>query len=228
MEGRKRHRERDDECLDSPDRLKRMREESPELDLCQWDLLPAELTLMLLQSVTRITPDEELDREVLEIARVSHMVCRFVCKLWRKFLPKGWKSSSGSYLPRFNFSAAVAMLGWKPLLLWAKEAGCPLNEATCEGAARGDQLELLKWLREEECDWDSMTLLAAAGAGSLEVIEWARENGCDWNSDINFTAATTNQLEVLEWVSRRFPLLRDPRVCEAAASEGHFELLQWA
>jgi hypothetical protein len=58
----------------------------------------------------------------------------------------------------------------------------PLNEKTCEGAARGGaqggHLEVLKWLRERNVPWDSKTVREAALNGDTEMLRWALVHGC--------------------------------------------------
>ena len=63
------------------------------------------------------------------------------------------------------------------LLRWARENGCPWDEATPAFAAEGGHLELLRWARENGCPWDERVCERAAEDGHLEMLQWAIENG---------------------------------------------------
>ena len=75
-------------------------------------------------------------------------------------------------------AAAAAEGGHLELLRWARENGCPWDEATPAFAAEGGHLELLRWARENGCPWDAETCARAAEGGHLELLRWARANGC--------------------------------------------------
>ena len=59
--------------------------------------------------------------------------------------------------------------------------GCPWDEMTCAGAAKGGHLEVLQWVRDNGCPWDEETCHEAAGGGHLKVLQWAHANGCPWD-----------------------------------------------
>ena len=59
-------------------------------------------------------------------------------------------------------------------LKWLRSEGCPWNEETCSGAARGGHLDVLKYARENGCPWGVGTWYAA----NESTREWLRENGC--------------------------------------------------
>ena len=47
------------------------------------------------------------------------------------------------------------------MLQWARANGCPWDEWTCEGAAKGGHLEVLQWVRANGCPWDVDTIARA-------------------------------------------------------------------
>ena len=47
------------------------------------------------------------------------------------------------------------------MLPWARANGCPWDEYTCEGAAKGGHLEVLQWVRANGCPWDVDTIARA-------------------------------------------------------------------
>ena len=61
--------------------------------------------------------------------------------------------------------------------------GCPWDERTCAGAARGGHLDVLQWLRANGCPWDVYTCSYAADGGHLAVLQWAISNGCPYNRE---------------------------------------------
>ena len=55
------------------------------------------------------------------------------------------------------------------MLKWARENGCPLDEETCEIAAKAGHLDVLRWARENGCPWDEETSEIAAEKGYVET-----------------------------------------------------------
>mmetsp|Transcript_10942 Transcript_10942/g.27521 ORF Transcript_10942/g.27521 Transcript_10942/m.27521 type:complete len:195 (-) Transcript_10942:501-1085(-) len=55
------------------------------------------------------------------------------------------------------------------------------HKTTCWAAEAG-QLEVLQWAREQGCPWDDATCLEAARSGNLSVLQWARTQGCPWDA----------------------------------------------
>ena len=69
---------------------------------------------------------------------------------------------------------------------WARENGCPWDEATCSFAAREGHLHILQWARENGCPWNEWTTSNAADAGHFHIMDWAIENGCPWDEHIGW------------------------------------------
>lgn len=113
------------------------------------------------------------------------------------------------------------------VLKWARENGCPWDEATTAFASRKGHLEVLKWARENGCPWDESVCIDAAHEGHLEVLKWARENGCPWNENVCINAARGDQLEVLKWARENGCPWND-EVCATAATNGNLDMLKWA
>jgi len=114
-------------------------------------------------------------------------------------------------------------------LAWAKNNGCPWDEATCSIAARDGHLEVLKWAREYDCPWDKWTCAWAAMSGHLEILRWVREHECLWDEWTCFYAAHNRHLEVLQW-ARQNGCPWSKRDCLAAsrfANSTETETLAW-
>ena len=63
-----------------------------------------------------------------------------------------------------------------------------VDERTCTSAALEGNLEVLKWAREQGCPWDEAT--CAAKGGHFAVLKWAREQGCPWDDKTHFKPKT--------------------------------------
>eukprot|EP00873_Tetraselmis_striata_P015248 jgi/Tetstr1/435512/TSEL_024416.t1 len=123
--------------------------------------------------------------------------------------------------------AAAARDGHLQLLVWAREAGCPLDETTCSAAAAGGHLAVLRWARANGCPWTSQTCAYAPEGGHMAVLAWAREAGCPWDESTCSFAARAGQLGVLRWArARGCPW--NCLTCAYAALGGHLAVLVWA
>ncbi|CAB9520593.1 ankyrin repeat protein [Seminavis robusta] len=109
----------------------------------------------------------------------------------------------------------------------AHENGCPWDDYTCRGAARGGHLELLKWAHENGCPWHESAGRIAAEGGHLELLKWAHENGCPWDEYTCSAAAERGYLEILKW-ARQNGCPWDEATCFHSAYGGHLEMLIWA
>ena len=81
------------------------------------------------------------------------------------------------------------------VLQWARENGCPWNDATCAVAANGGHLEILQWACANGCPWDEWTCNCAVLEGHTEVLRWALANGCPWN---HMSSMSYNKVEILQ------------------------------
>jgi hypothetical protein len=68
---------------------------------------------------------------------------------------------------------SAAAFGHLPILTWARAAGCPWDERTCEFAARCGRLDVLRWALDAGCPWNrNRCLKAAQGSSHGTVVEW--------------------------------------------------------
>ena len=117
----------------------------------------------------------EIRRMILSFLRgdcVATTVCRFVSKEFRDCV----EDHGGGNVKRFSELAAAS--GHLGVLKWARENGCPWDEATLSCAAEEAGLATLRWCRENGCPWDTTTCAFAARGGHLTTLRWVRENGC--------------------------------------------------
>jgi|AntAceMinimDraft_1070359.scaffolds.fasta_scaffold14982_4 hypothetical protein len=118
--------------------------------------------------------------------------------------PPASKTQFASIRPRkYQKSQMLTRPLAPPVLMWARENGCPWNKHTSMKAAEGGHLELLKWAREQEppCPWDEWTTAAAATGGRLEVLQWLRAQcpPCPWSSKTVVNAEKEGHLDILQW-----------------------------
>ena len=99
----------------------------------------------------------------------SLFICSFVCKRWHAL----FRLLSSMTSPSFFCKAAMA--GHLTVLKWAREHGCPLDNRTCNWAARGGQLHVLQWARENECPWNGT--VEDYDAPVRGGTKWERERG---------------------------------------------------
>ena len=196
--------------------------------------IPQELVQVIL--FWAVTPRNKRDANGM----VTHIVCQFVCKLWRSLLSPFYATFPSSFYvgraikkhheQRFLFMSIVALEGNLSLLKWGQANGCRLILCACSMAAEGGHLEVLKWLREKGCSWDFYVCFNAAKNGHLELLKWARENGAewdDWTGYITTEAACRGHLEVLKYL-RENGAEWNEWTCHDAARLGRLEVLNWA
>src|SRR5690349_21003068 len=128
------------------------------------DTLPPELVRLIF---------DNLDTDGLPLDRVA---CRMVCRQWRTLLPPPKVRDLVTYLSR------AAHRGYRSVIEWAREQGCPWHKSACAGAASAGRLDLLQWMRDRGCPWDPSTCASAADSGHMHVLRWAREHGCPWDA----------------------------------------------
>ena len=99
---------------------------------------------------------------------------------------------------RFCVAAVTfALSGNLVMLQYLHEKGCPWDEDTCTGAARGGHLDCLKYACENGCPWNARVCSNVAGGGHLEFLKYLHEKGCPWNEDTCSSAAQNGHLECL-------------------------------
>ena len=179
----------------------------------------------------------------------------------RRAAELGWLSTLKNRLRRGildkpSVCKSAAKFGHLEIVKWARENGCPWEEARCTGgeagaglsvpgprinylekinrikytcawAARRGHLEVLKWVRENGCPWDEKTCSWAAKGGHLATLKWARENGCPWDEETCANLAEGGHLETLKWAHEN-DCPWDDRTCANLAGGGHLEMLLWA
>jgi hypothetical protein len=119
----------------------------------------------------------------------------------------------------FCASTAIALTGSLENLIWAREHGCPWNEATCSNAAASGNLEMLKYLHEQGCTWDEKT---TGSAKNLKILQWAREHGCLWDETTCTSLAHAEEPKMLRW-AREHGCPWDENTCIAAIQSNRIE-----
>eukprot|EP00611_Tribonema_gayanum_P029008 TRINITY_DN7645_c0_g1_i1.p1 TRINITY_DN7645_c0_g1~~TRINITY_DN7645_c0_g1_i1.p1 ORF type:complete len:198 (+),score=66.56 TRINITY_DN7645_c0_g1_i1:167-760(+) len=100
---------------------------------------------------------------------------------------------------RLNLAQWAAENGRLEVVIWARDNGFPVNEATCAAAASGGHLAVLRWARANGIAWDEGTCTCAAGNAHLDVLRYARANGCPWSTWTCRNAALNGHQTVLQW-----------------------------
>ena len=133
-----------------------------------------------------------------------------------------------------NTCSQAARGGHLDLLKWARAQGCPWDVKTCQKAARGGHLLLMEWARAQGCPWDKQLSWTAVASGRLDVLDWMTTQGYPWDLECMWTAAAwTGRREVIQWSLARGLGSWQPtppgalRLTQAAALQGHLEMLQW-
>ena len=98
--------------------------------------------------------------------------------------------------------------------------------------ARNGNLEMIRWLKERECPKDLNTFSEAARGCHVEVLDWL-QNMYGWPDaswpDAFSTCeaiASTGRLNILQWaLDHGCPW--DARCASTCASEGHMEMFRW-
>ena len=57
----------------------------------------------------------------------------------------------------------------------------PLDQGTCNMAAKHGHLDCMKYSHENGCPWDERTCEYVAKYGHLDCLKYAHENGCSWD-----------------------------------------------
>ena len=82
------------------------------------------------------------------------------------------------------------------VLKYLHEKGCPCDEWTCEGAAKGGHLDVLEYLHENGCPLNERCCKGAAKGGHLVTLQWLRSEGCPWAAGTWRVAANSTR----EWL----------------------------
>lgn len=98
---------------------------------------------------------------------------------------------------------------WFELLKLRFEIGFSVvnRENLCSCAAKQGNIEILRWLRAHDCECGVDACISAASAGHLDVLCWIVSNGWTPNSE--------------------HPLQDERKCANAAAKNGHIEILEW-
>mgnify|MGYP002395042662 CR=1 FL=1 len=222
MEGKKRKREEEPSTFETGVKKERTKSRIEEEEHCNWSSLDGEISSMILHQATH-TPDLGENASAL-------IVCRFVCRQWRNFLPRPPCHHRTSRYQTFaaHFISSVAEKGYLAIMKWARENGSPLDSTSFEKAAGGGHLEMLKWLDEQECPKDVDTAMKSAiDGGHLEVMKWLKEDaGCPLVESLSLSAAHEGQLEALKWLKENGCVV-DAFCLIYAAERCDLEMLTW-
>ncbi len=113
------------------------------------------------------------------------------------------------------------------MMEWIIENNCGIHGKSSQAASCFGHLDMLKLLRKNNCYWDNYTCSVAARNGHLECLQWLIENGCELDVSYAYSrAACCNQLHIIKWM-RSKGYMWDSKICVAATSSNHFELLKW-
>ena len=117
--------------------------------------------------------------------------------------------------------------GHLEMLKWGARKRLPVGRVHVRVRGEGGHLEVLQWARARNCRGDEETCAYAAEGGHLEVLQWARANNCPWNTRTCSGAAKGGHLDVLQWARER-DCPWNVRTCSFAAEGGHLAVLKWA
>ena len=198
--------------------------------------LPDPVDRALVRAVSRSMRDA-VDATGRDIEKLNTSTeCRRAAEL-------GWLSTLKNRLRRgilekLGVCTSAAEFGHLEIVKWARENGCPWEEArearagfavlgprinyTCAWTARRGHLEVLKWVRENGCPWDEYTCSWAAEGGHIATLKWARENGCPWDEETCYYAAVGGHIETLKW-ARENGAPWDEVTRQIAAEKGYVE-----
>ena len=148
------------------------------------------------------------------------LLLRLVCAQWARVLSSpehGGKVESRSecYLPSL------------PLLRWAVENGCPLNDSVLSKAVNADELPAVIWLLQEGCMWRRSFGVAAAMRGHLSVLLFAWNGGYALDAHVCMgVAAEKGHLSVLVFFETAGHPVNEDHLWLAVAN-GHLCVAQW-
>eukprot|EP01038_Epipyxis_sp_PR26KG_P018355 gene18355-25856_t len=114
----------------------------------------------------------------------------------------------------------------KKIIIW------PEGTSIMSVVARNGNLEMIQWLKEMKCPKDRNTFSEAARGCHVEVLDWL-QNMYGWPDaswpDAFSTCeaiASTGRLDILQWaLDHGCPW--DARCASTCASEGHMEMFRW-
>jgi hypothetical protein len=152
-------------------------------------------------------------------------------------------------------SKAAAKSGSVASLTWLKQHGEQFSALTARAAAAAGHLHVLEYLFREGCAPDRRCSELAAEQGHLAVLQWLRAHDCPWDKDtIASFAARSGRYSVMKWLQQQPDISLsvrtvtaaaragkismckylleqqcpcDDSVCEAAAANGHLNVLRW-
>jgi hypothetical protein len=75
-----------------------------------------------------------------------------------------------------KYANKIAAKGDVPMLAWAIEQGCPMDESTFLHAIKSNKLEVCKWLKKKNCPINLATLQADSLKSKQFVKAWLKQN----------------------------------------------------
>ena len=124
---------------------------------------------------------------------------------------------------------AAAETGAVDCLKFLLAEGVALDDHFSEGAARGGNLALFQWaLSKKTCfQWGSRTTYWAALLGHQDILTYALDQGCPFHDRTFAAAASKGSIDILELLAFKVGLPTSPDAAEAAAANGHVDVLAW-
>ncbi len=99
----------------------------------------------------------------------------------------------------------AAIGGSLSCLQWGIENGCKLNVSEIYGiAARWNYIHIINWLRNNGYMWDSKACEGAVRGNQLELLKWLVKEGCELDKNVYnvalYNVIENNNPEVLQWL----------------------------
>jgi hypothetical protein len=109
------------------------------------------------------------------------------------------------------------------------------DDAVCNAAVRGNQLEVLKWLRAQKTPvfaWSNQTAFYAAEGGHLEILKWMRSQSppCPWDEAVCTVAAINGKLDILQYLrssEHEEPCPLSATTVQEASLAGQAHVVRW-
>lgn len=149
--------------------------------------------------INNILPNEIIVIILDNIDGTNRLPIYFVCHLWKN-LAKSSKKNFINIIPNW-VTGDFAELGSLKLVEWSYfTLKYPLNELTCAGAVRANNMKLLEWLHEKNCKWDNQSCYIAAGEGNFDILKWLVNNKCPMCGFTYNYAIDNGHVEIAEWL----------------------------
>ena len=163
----------------------------------------------------------ELLAMILDGSNSQKVIYSFVSKTWLSFIDTRYLWVVRDILMR-EFSETESL----PLIQWAYNQGCPIDDNFFSEAITIGNINILDWWSQHKNF--SRLCGKAASEGRLDILIWMKSKGyvlwCIYN--VFSSAAYRGHLEVIKYL-RSESYFWDEGTCYFAAAGGHLEVLQW-